>query len=210
MVWFGWQIIIIPWFSLRSKSISPPDACVRSSPLAPGWPWRGQIARDWIEATHERSAWLSWRSLLKILTDYIFLYIDDNIFIFKNSLDTWLRAGCRSKLNSLKSSPMEFIKAWSSSWGSKSGMKLSKSDEGLEGNVSGVSWDEDGGGGLDAMEDGREGVGGFLEGKLNWSGPELEPKSTNVPGLTDDCIEGEDTDDGLWMAGDWSAFLRGG
>ena len=34
-----------------------------------------------------------------------------------------------SKLKSLKSSPIEFIKASSSSCGSKSGMKLSKSDD---------------------------------------------------------------------------------
>ena len=65
-----------------------------------------------------------------------------------------------SKLKSLKSSPIEFIKASSSSWGSKSGMKLSKSDDcpGARlgpGKESGVSCCEVGGGGL-------EGAGGFL------------------------------------------------
>lgn len=46
-------------------------------------------------------------------------------------------------------------------------MKLSKSEEGLEGNVSGVSWDGDDGGGRDDGEDGLEGDGGFRDGKLN-------------------------------------------
>ena len=76
---------------------------------------------------------------------------------------------------------MEFMKASSSSCGSKSGIKLSKSCDGPD---PGLENDSDGGGG-----GGRDSGGdGFLGGALNWLlevVTEPEPKSIKLPGFTD-------------------------
>ena len=111
----------------------------------------------------------------------------------------WLGWLSRSKLKSLKSSPMEFMKAWSSSWGSKSGMKLSKSapadcgggrGAGGAGKLSGVSW----------------GTGGGRAA----AGLETAGRDTELEKLVDTGRFGGGGGGGWWTAGDWSAFFRGG